>query len=65
MDVHHATHIIFWSVSMIPFMLISIVFFVFISSIAKGLAMSRLGGVITTKKCYFVSLIIWVLSTFE
>ena len=50
---------------MIPFMYIIIVYLLFISSIAKGLAMSRLEGVITTKKCYFVDLIIMVLSTFE
>ena len=55
----------FGVICMIPFMYIIIVYLVFISSIAKGLAMSRLGGVITTKKCYFVDLIIMVLSTFE
>ena len=55
----------FGVICMIPFMYIIIVYLVFISSIAKGLAMSWLGGVITTKKCYFVDLIIMVLSTFE
>ena len=55
----------FGVICMIPFMYIIIVYLVFISSIAKGLAMSQLGGVITTKKCYFVDLIIMVLSTFE
>ena len=54
----------FGVICMIPFMYIIIVYLVFISSIAKGLAMSRLRGVITTEKCYFVDLIIRVLSTF-
>ena len=35
----------FGVICMIPFMYIIIVYLVFISSIAKGLAMSRLGGV--------------------
>ena len=56
---------IFWSDLHDHFMYIIIVYLVFISSIAKRLAMSRLGGVITTKKFYFVDLIIMVLSTFE
>ena len=45
---------------MIPFMYIIIVYLVFMSSIAKGLAMSQLGGVITTKKCYFVDLLAYL-----
>ena len=64
-DISHATQLFFWSDLHDLFYVYYYVCLVFISSIAKGLAMSRLGGVITTKKCYFVDLIIRVLSTFE
>ena len=53
MDVHHATHIIFWSDFHDLFYVYYYSYLVFISSIAKGLAMSRLGGVITTQKVLF------------
>ena len=43
-DISHATQLFFGVICMIPFMYIIIVYLVFISSIAKGLAMSQLGG---------------------
>ena len=56
MDVHDATHIIFWSDLHDPFYVYYYSYLVFISSIAKGLAICRLGGVITTQKVLFDSL---------
>ena len=56
MDVHHATHIIFWSDLHDLFYVYYYSYLVFIPSIAKGLAICRLGGVITTQKVLFDSL---------
>ena len=53
MDVHHATHIIFWSDLHDPFYVYYYSYLVFISFIAQGLAMCQLGGVITTQKVLF------------
>ena len=44
MDVHHATHIIFWSDLHDLFYVYYYVCLVFLSFIAKGLAICRLGG---------------------
>ena len=55
-DIGHATQLFFWNDLHDLFYVYYFVCLVFLSLIAKGLAICRLGGVITTQKGLFDSL---------